>query len=69
MELPEGNWIGLDYPHRIPPLKRHELKPWQRGFLAAIRVAARDTYDYTCFRVTARLGRVFPLHTLFFSQL
>ena len=38
-------------------------------FLTAIRFGAGDTYDYTCFLVTGRLGRVFPLHTLFFSQL
>jgi 4-carboxymuconolactone decarboxylase len=69
MNLPDGHWIGLDYPSRIPPLTRRELRPWQRLFLAGIRLGARDTYDYTCFLVTARLGRVFPLHTLFFSQL
>lgn len=67
--LPAGTWIGLDYPRRIPPLRRRELRRWQRAFLTAIRLGARDTYDYTCFLVTARLGRVFPLHTVFFSQL
>lgn len=67
--LPDGKWRGLDYPHRIPPLRRRELKLWQRMFLAAVRLGAGDSYDYTCFLVTARLGRAFPLHTLFFSQL
>lgn len=67
--LPDGKWVGLDYPHRIPPLTRRELKRWQRLLLTAIRIGAGDSYDYTCFLVTARLGRAFPLHTLFFSQL
>lgn len=69
MTLPEGNWIGLEYPRRIPPLTRRELRLWQRVFLAAIRIGAHETYDYTCFGLTARLGRVFPLHTIFFTQL
>jgi hypothetical protein len=69
MTLPDGQWIVLDYPSRIPPLTRRELRLWQRMFLAGIRLGAGDSYDYTCFLVTARLGRVFPLHTLFFSQL
>jgi 4-carboxymuconolactone decarboxylase len=69
MKLPDGKWIELDYPRRIPPLQRRELRLWQRGFLTLIRVLAGETYDYACFRVTARLGKVMPLHTLFFSQL
>jgi 4-carboxymuconolactone decarboxylase len=67
--LPDGKWIELDYPRRIPPLHRRELRLWQRGFLTLIRVLAGETYDYTCFLVTARLGKVMPLHTLFFTQL
>jgi 4-carboxymuconolactone decarboxylase len=67
--LPDGRWIELDYPRRIPPLHRRELRLWQRAFLTLIRVLAGETYDYTCFLVTARLGKVMPLHTLFFSQL
>ena len=62
----EVDRIGL--PPR-PPLHRRELRLWQRGFLTLIRVLAGETYDYTCFRVTARLGKVIPLHTLFFTQL
>lgn len=67
--LPDGTWIEQDYPNRIPPLHRHELRLWQRAFLALIRVLAGETYDYACFLVTARLGKVMPLHTLFFTQL
>lgn len=67
--LPPGNWHELDHPRRIPPLSRPELTWWPRAFLAAIRIGAGDSYDYTCFLVTARLGRAFPLHTLFFTQL
>jgi alkylhydroperoxidase family enzyme len=67
--LPQGTWTEFDYPRRIPPLQRSELRLWQRGFLTLIRVLAGETYDYTCFRVTARLGKVMPLHTLFFTQL
>jgi len=69
MKLPHGKWIEQDYPRRIPPLQRRELRLWQRGFLTLIRVLAGETYDYTCFLVTARLGKVMPLHTLFFTQL
>jgi len=69
MTLPDGKWIQLDYPRRIPPLHRRELRLWQRGVLTLIRVVAGETYDYTCFRVTARLGKVMPFHTLFFMQL
>lgn len=69
MRLPDGKWIGLDYPRRIPPLTQRQLRPWQRMFLTIIRVGAGETYDYTCFGLTARLGRVFPLHTVFFTQL
>ncbi len=67
--LPVGKWIELDYPRRIPPLQPREIPLWLRGFLTIIRVLAGETYDYTCFRVTARLGKVMPLHTLFFTQL
>lgn len=67
--LPAGKWIGLDYAGRIPALQRREQKVWQRGFLTLIRVLAGETYDYECFGVTARLGKVMPLHTLFFTQL
>lgn len=67
--LPEGTWVGLDYPRRIPPLTRRELPIWQRLFLTAIRIGADETYDYTCFGITGRLGKVFPLHTIFFTQL
>ncbi|HTQ18124.1 carboxymuconolactone decarboxylase family protein [Mycobacterium sp.] len=66
---PDGKWIEMDYPRRIPPLQSRELRLWQRGFLTLIRVLAGETYDYTCFRLTARLGKVMPLHTLFFTQL
>ncbi|MCX8555050.1 carboxymuconolactone decarboxylase family protein [Mycolicibacterium mucogenicum] len=69
LKLPDGEWIGLTYPGRIPPLRPRELKLWQKLFLTAIRIGAGDTYDYTCFLVTARLGKVMPLHTLFFTQL
>lgn len=67
--LPDGKWTGLDYPNRIPPLTKRELRLWQRAFLTAIRIGAGENYDYTCFGLTARLGRVFPLHTVFFTQL
>lgn len=69
LKLPDGEWIELRYPGRIPPLQPRELKLWQKLFLTAIRIGAGDTYDYTCFLVTARLGKVMPLHTLFFTQL
>jgi 4-carboxymuconolactone decarboxylase len=69
MTLPDGKWIEQDYPRRIPPLQPRQIPLWLRGFLTIIRVLAGETYDYTCFRVTARLGKVMPLHTLFFTQL
>ena len=49
MTLPDGHWIGFDYPGRIAPLTRRELRPWHRLFLAGIRLGAKDTYDYTCW--------------------
>jgi 4-carboxymuconolactone decarboxylase len=67
--LPKGDWQGALYPARIPPLTRKERNLFQRLFLAIIRRSSGDPYDYNCFLVTARLGRLFPIHTLLVSEL
>jgi 4-carboxymuconolactone decarboxylase len=67
--LPKGDWQGALYPARVPPLTRKERNVFQRLFLAIIRRSSGDPYDYNCFLVTARLGRLFPIHTLLVSEL
>jgi 4-carboxymuconolactone decarboxylase len=67
--LPEGSWQGDLYPRRIPPLPRSRQRLFQRVFLAAIRRSTREKYDYNCFLVLARLGRIFPIHAMLVSQL
>jgi 4-carboxymuconolactone decarboxylase len=68
-QLPEGDWQGELYPRRIPPLPRSQQRMFQRFFLAVIRRSARENYDYNCFLVTARLGRIFPIHAMLVGQL
>lgn len=67
--LPEGGWHGDRYPGRIPPLLRGEQGLFQRFFLGAIRRRTRESYDYNCFLVLARLGRIFPVHAMLVAQL
>lgn len=67
--LPEGDWQGHRYPGRIPPLPRGQQRLFQRFFLAVIRRTAREDYDYNCFLVLARLGRIFPIHAMLVGQL
>ena len=68
-QLPKGDWQGELYPRRIPPLPRGQQRMFQRFFLAVIRRSAREKYDYNCFLVTARLGRIFPIHAMLVRQL
>lgn len=67
--LPDGDWQSARYPRRVPPLTRKQRNLFQRAFLAIIRHSSGDPYDYNCFLVTARLGRLFPIHTLLVSEL
>jgi 4-carboxymuconolactone decarboxylase len=67
--LPEGSWQGDLYPQRIAPLPRNRQRLFQRFFLALIRRSTREKYDYNCFLVLARLGRIFPIHAMLVGQL
>ncbi|WAJ45066.1 carboxymuconolactone decarboxylase family protein [Mycobacterium sp. Aquia_216] len=67
--VPEGDWQGELYPRRIPPLPRAQQRLFHRFFLAAIRRSAHENYDYNCFLVLARLGRIFPIHAMLVGQL
>lgn len=69
MSLPEGDWQGELYPRRIPPLPRSQQRIFHRFWLAVIRRSARESYDYNCFLVLARLGRIFPIHAMLVGQL
>lgn len=69
VSLPEGSWQGELYPGRIPPLPRGQQRLFHRFFLAVIRRSAQETYDYNCFLVLARLGRIFPIHAMLVGQL
>lgn len=67
--LPQGEWQGELYPRRIPPLPRGQQRLFQRFFLGVIRRSAHEKYDYNCFLVLARLGRIFPVHAMLVGQL
>jgi 4-carboxymuconolactone decarboxylase len=69
VSLPEGDWQGELYPRRIPPLPRGQQRLFHRFWLAVIRRSARESYDYNCFLVLARLGRIFPIHAMLVGQL
>ena len=68
-DLPEGDWQGELYPRRVPPLPRSQQRLFHRFFLAVIRRSARESYDYNCFLVLARLGKIFPIHAMLVGQL
>jgi 4-carboxymuconolactone decarboxylase len=67
--LPQGDWQDALHPRRIPPLPRSRQNRFQRFFLAIIRRSAREKYDYNCFLVLARLGRIFPIHAMLVGEL
>jgi alkylhydroperoxidase family enzyme len=66
--LPDGNWHLLPAA-RVSPLPRRAVAPPGRLTLALIRRAEKIDDDYNVFTTFARLGSIFPAHTLFLSQL
>ncbi|MFJ8156296.1 carboxymuconolactone decarboxylase family protein [Streptomyces sp. NPDC094468] len=66
--LPAGDW-HLNGATRIAPLPRAERSTSVRFFLKVIRKVTREDFDYTVFTTLARLGRIFPVHAYFVSQL
>jgi alkylhydroperoxidase family enzyme len=66
--LPAGNWKLMPAP-RVRPLERERTPRLARVMLAIIRRAENGREDYNVFATLARLGRIFPAHTIFLSQL
>jgi 4-carboxymuconolactone decarboxylase len=69
IKLPKGDWQGELYPRRIPPLPRGQRHLFHRFFLRVIRHSTGEDYDYNCFLVLARLGKIFPIHAMLVGQL
>lgn len=68
IELPAGDWTLFDAP-RVPPGSKSALSRVARGVLWMIRRETRESEDFNVFLVLARLGRLFPGHSVFVSQL
>lgn len=68
IELPPGDWILLDTP-RIPPAEKSSLGRITRAVLWAARRKTKEANDFNVFLTLARLGRIFPAHTVLVSQL
>ena len=66
--LPAGNWRLMPAP-RVRPVERERAPRLARVMLAIVRRAERTREDYNVFTAPARLGRIFPAHTLFVSLL
>lgn len=68
VELPAGEWTLFDTP-RVPPAPRASLGRVARGLLWMVRRQTKEPDDFNVFLVFARLGRLFPAHSVFLSQL
>lgn len=68
IELPAGRWITFRTP-RVPPADRSSLGRVARAALWAVRRRSGQSADFTVFLTLARLGRIFPAHSVFLSQL
>jgi alkylhydroperoxidase family enzyme len=66
--LPAGRW-HLMPAARVAPLSTDATSPIARLILALIRHAEKTTQDYNVFTTFARLGSIFPAHTVFLSRL
>jgi 4-carboxymuconolactone decarboxylase len=66
--LPAGQWTLFDTP-RVPPANPRSLGPVARGVLWLVRRRTKQAADFNVFLVLARLGRIFPAHSIFLSQL
>lgn len=68
IELPPGNWELFVKP-RISPADPASLGRTARAILWAVRRKTGQSKDFTVFLTLARLGRIFPAHSVFLSQL
>ena len=68
VELPTGQWTLFDAP-RIEPANPSTLGRVTRGMLWLVRRQTKESADFNVFLVLARLGRLFPAHAVFLSQL
>jgi 4-carboxymuconolactone decarboxylase len=68
LPLPPGVWT-LPIEANIVPAQRESLSLLSRGVLWLTRRRTGETTDFTVFATLARLGRLFPAHTVFLSQL
>lgn len=68
LQLPSGNWSLPGTPN-IAPAARSTLSPVARGLLWLMRRRTRQRTDFNVFLTMARLGRLFPAHAVFLSQL
>src|SRR3954452_22585230 len=66
--LPDGPWVVQDEP-RIRPLAAAQLSRSARLVLAIIRRRTKSREDFNVFRTFARLGGIFPVHTLLVGKL
>jgi 4-carboxymuconolactone decarboxylase len=68
IELPPGQWTLLDHP-RVPPANPSSLGRVARGVLWLVRRQTREPSDFNVFLTLARLGRLFPAHSVLLSRL
>lgn len=68
IQLPPGHWTLLDEP-RVPPASRESLGPVAKAVLWLARRKTNEDNDFNVFLTLARLGRIFPAHSLLVSQL
>src|SRR5205809_1022004 len=68
VQLPPGEWTLFTSP-RVAPADPSTLGRVARGVLWLVRRQTKEAADYNVFLVLARLGKLFPAHTVFLSQL
>jgi 4-carboxymuconolactone decarboxylase len=66
--LPAGDWTLMPRP-RVAPAVRSSLGPVARGLLWLTRRRTGERGDFTVLLTLARLGKLFPAHAIFLSQL
>ena len=66
--LPAGDWTLIPRP-RVAPAARSSLGPVARALLWLTRRRTSERDDFTVLLTLARLGKLFPAHTIFLSQL
>jgi alkylhydroperoxidase family enzyme len=68
LDLPPANWTLPSAP-RIAPAPSATLSRVSRATLWLTRQRTGESADFNVFRTLARLGRLFPAHAIFLSQL